>query len=115
MDFGGTAPLDYTALLTSGMSILVAALVALLVTLLAATAFWFAPALVVLNGEPPLSALAKSFAASWQNVGAFVIYGLIYFGLAFVATLPAGLGWLVLGPMVVGSCYAGWRTIFGRL
>lgn len=114
MDFGATTPLDYAALWSAGTSILVAAIVATIVTLLAATAFWFAPALVVLNGEPPLSALSKSFFASWQNVGAFVIYGLIYLGLAFVATLPAGLGWLVLGPMVVGSCYAGWRTIFGK-
>jgi hypothetical protein len=31
-----------------------------------------------------------------------------------LAATAVGLGWLVLGPMVVGSCYAGWRTIFGR-
>ena len=69
---------------------------------------------VVLNGEQPVAALRKSFAASWQNLGAFLLYGLIYIGLAIVATIPMGLGWLVLGPMLVGSCYAGWRTIFAR-
>ena len=81
---------------------------------LVAMAYWFEPALVVLNGEPPVAALQKSFAASWRNIGAFLLYGLIYIGLAIVATIPMGLGWLVLGPMLVGSCYAGWRTIFAR-
>jgi uncharacterized membrane protein len=114
MDFGATTPIDYAALGSAGAAIFVTGVVAVVVSLLVATAFWFAPALVVLNGESPLAALAKSFVASWQNVWPFVIYGLVYLGLAFVATIPAGLGWLVLGPMVVGSCYAGWRTIFGR-
>ena len=30
------------------------------------------------------------------------------------ASTDAGsLGWLVLGPMIGGSCYAAWREIFG--
>jgi uncharacterized membrane protein len=113
MDFGGTA-LDYAALASAGMAIFVVAMIGLLIALLVAMAYWFAPALVVLNGEQPVEALRKSFAASSRNLGAFLLYGLIYIGLAIVATIPMGLGWLVLGPMLVGSCYAGWRTIFGR-
>jgi hypothetical protein len=35
-------------------------------------------------------------------------------GLAIVASIPFLLGWIVLGPMLVGSCYAGWRTIFAK-
>ena len=69
-------------------------------------AYWFAPALVVLNGEEPIAAMRKSFAACWRNIGAFLIYGIIYIGLAIVATIPFGLGWFVLGPMFAGSCYA---------
>ena len=113
MDFGGTA-LDYAALASAGVAVFVVAMIALLIALLVAMAYWFAPALVVLNGEQPVAALRKSFAASTRNLGAFLLYGLIYIGLAIVATIPMGLGWLVLGPMLVGSCYAGWRTIFGR-
>jgi uncharacterized membrane protein len=113
MDFGGTA-LDYAGLASAGVAIFVVAMIGLLIALLVAMAYWFAPALVVLNGEQPVEALRKSFAASWRNLGAFLLYGLIYIGLAIVATIPMGLGWLVLGPMLVGSCYAGWRTIFGR-
>ena len=99
---------------SAGVAMLIVALIALVVAVLVAMAYWFAPALVVLNGEQPMAALQKSFAASSRNIGAFLLYGLIYIGLAIVASIPMGSGWLVLGPMVVGSCYAGWRTIFGR-
>lgn len=106
--------IDYTALMSAGASILIVAMLGIVILLLVAMAYWFAPALVVLNNEPPLTALQKSFAASWRNFAAFLLYGVIYIGLAIVASIPAGLGWFVLGPMLVGSCYAGWRTIFGR-
>lgn len=113
MDFGGNA-LDLAALASASAAIVIVGLIALAVALLVAMAYWFAPALVVLNGEQPMAALEKSFAASWRNFGAFLLYGLIYIGLAIVASIPMALGWLVLGPMLVGSCYAGWRTIFGQ-
>jgi uncharacterized membrane protein len=97
-----------------GLGILLVIAVALIGGVLIGMAYWFAPALVVLNGETPFGAIRKSFAATWLNFGAFLIYGLIYIGLAILATIPFGLGWLVLGPMIGGSCYAGWREIFGE-
>ena len=100
------------ALMSFGAALLVVALVALIGTSLIAMALWFAPALVVLDGEEPIAAMRRSFRACWHNLGAMLVYGLIYIGLAIVATIPLGLGWLVLAPMLVGSCYAGWRTIF---
>ena len=66
------------------------------------------------SGSSETSNDSPRVSASWRNVGAFLIYGLIYIGLAFVASIPFGVGWIVLAPMVVGSCYAGWRTILGR-
>lgn len=117
MALGADAQADYVTLtpllLSAGLAFLVIAMIIVTVVLLAAMAYWFAPALVVLNGEPPMSALRKSFDASLRNIGAFLLYSVIYIGLAIVASIPVGLGWLVLGPMVAGSCYAGWRTIFG--
>jgi len=68
----------------------------------------------VLNGEEPMAALQKSFAACLTNFMPFLIYGLIYIGLAIVASIPLALGWLVLAPMIAGSCYASWRQIFGE-
>jgi uncharacterized membrane protein len=114
LGYGATTAIDYAALLSAGMSVFIVGIVAVVVALLVAMAYWFAPALVVLDGEAPIAALQKSFIASWRNFGAFLLYGVIYIGLAIVATIPLGLGWFVLGPMLVGSCYAGWRTIFGR-
>lgn len=104
--------LDLQVLYSLGVGVMLVALVMLIGLALIGMAYWFAPALVVLNGEEPLRALSRSFAASWRNLGALAIYGLIYIGLAIVATIPFGLGWLVLAPIIVGSCYAGWRTIF---
>ena len=117
MALGSDAQTDFTVLgpllASAGIVFIVLILFVLGVVLVAAMAYWFAPALVVLDGEAPWSALRKSFDASLENFGAFLVYGLIYIGLAIVASIPVFLGWLVLGPMVTGSCYAGWRTIFG--
>jgi hypothetical protein len=107
---GETDPLRMISAMGTGFLLLL--LIALAIGLLIAMAFWFAPALVVLNGEEPLPALQKSFAACWTNFVPFLIYGLISFALAIVASIPFGLGWLVLAPMIAGSCYAGWRQIF---
>lgn len=108
------ASVDYSALVAAGMTFAVLSAIALVLVVVAASAYWFAPALVVLNGEAPIAALRASFVASWVNVGAFLLYGLIGVGLAIVASIPVMLGWLVLGPMTAASAYASWRTIFGR-
>jgi len=97
-----------------------AAALAILLTVLVATALmlplfmalWFAPPLVVLHNRGVLEALTQSFAACLQNVLPFLIYGLILLVLAVVASIPALLGWLVLGPVLVASIYTGYRDIF---
>jgi len=75
---------------------------------------WFAPPLVAINRLSPWAAMKSSFAACWSNMGALMIYGLVYIGLSIVATIPFGLGWLVLIPVLWGSWYAGWREMFGE-
>ena len=106
------ARIDWTALVPLAYAIFLGALIGLVGFALIGMAYWFAPALVVLQGEEPLAAMRRSFAATWRNVGAMLVYGLIYLVLAVVASIPLGLGWLVLAPVIAGSCYAGWRTIF---
>lgn len=95
-----------------GASMLVVLPLAFVAMALVAMAYWFAPLLVVLNGEEPIAALKKSFRACWQNLGAVTIYGLILIGLAIVAAIPLGLGFLVLVPVMAGSWYASWREMF---
>lgn len=96
-----------------GISLLVVVPLAIVLSAVIAMAFWFAPPLVALNREAPFAAVGKSLRGAWSNVGALMLYGLIYIGLAIVASIPFGLGWLVLGPVFVGSLYASWREVFG--
>ena len=51
-------------------------------------ALWFAPALVVIDGMEPLAAMKASFDGVMANLMPFLIYGLIYIGLAIVASIP---------------------------
>jgi uncharacterized membrane protein len=77
-----------------------------------AMALWFAPALVVLHRLTAVDAMKQSFRACWRNMVPFLIYGLIVLGLAIAATIPLGLGWLVLGPTLMASTYYAYRDIF---
>lgn len=77
-------------------------------------AAWFAPALVALDGVEPWPALVSSFQACMKNMVPFLLYGLVMFVLAFVATIPLGLGWLLLGPVAIASIYTAYRDIYGR-
>jgi len=75
-------------------------------------ALWFAPALVFFNNMSPADALRASFNACLKNALVFLVYGLIVVTLLFFAALPAGLGLLVLVPVIAGSTYASYRDIF---
>jgi uncharacterized membrane protein len=75
-------------------------------------AVWFAPALIVLRGVEPWEAMKLSFAGSLQNILPSLLYGIVWIILAFVASIPLLLGWLVLGPVTVASIYASYCDIF---
>ncbi len=122
MGFSGMAGLmtgDPTAAMGSalagmGIAALFAVPIALIGYALFMMAWWFAPALVTLNRADALVALKASFDASWKNLGALAVFGLIFIGLAIVASIPLGLGWLVLLPVMFGGLYASWREVFGE-
>ena len=92
--------------------VMLALLFSLLLSIPLLMALWFSPALVLFNGMPPWQALRASFDACLQNALPFLLYGLIISVLAFFATLPMLLGYLVLIPLVAGSVYAAYRDIF---
>lgn len=91
---------------------LLAILVALVLGFIFAMALWFAPALVVLRDVPPVEALKASWSATMGNVGAFLVYGLIWLVAAVVASIPFGLGWFVLMPLTMLAMYASYKDIF---
>ena len=77
-------------------------------------AMWFAPALVTFHDLPARRAMLQSFKGCLKNIVPFLAYGLMMIVLAMIASIPFGLGWLVLGPVAVGSVYAGYRDIYVR-
>lgn len=77
-----------------------------------AMAFWFAPALVVFQGMAPVEALKTSWSATLANVVPFLVYGLIWIVAGIVASIPFGLGWLVLVPLTTLAMYCAYKDIF---
>ncbi|MGZ8266792.1 MAG: BPSS1780 family membrane protein [Burkholderiales bacterium] len=95
-----------------GASTMLALLIVLALIIPVNMALWFAPALVMLQNQAAPRALAQSFKGCIRNFVPFLIYGVVLFVLGFVASIPFGLGWLVLGPVVFGSVYAAYRDIY---
>ena len=89
-----------------------ASLVMLALSIPLMMAIWFAAPLVMLHDVKPVDALKSSFLGCIKNIIPFLVYGVITLVAAFLATLPILLGWLVLGPVLMASVYAGYRDIF---
>jgi uncharacterized membrane protein len=89
-----------------------AALIALALAIPLVMAIWFAPPLVVLNGLGAVDAMKQSFTGCLKNIVPFLLYGVVLFVAAFIASLPLLLGWLVLGPVVAASIYTGYKDIY---
>lgn len=75
-------------------------------------AYWFAPALVMLDDVPPFHSMALSFLACLKNIVPFVVYGLITIVLFILGTIPLLLGLLIIMPAVVASVYTAYCDIF---
>lgn len=116
MQFLATDMLDLASTDLTGIALVVLVLspVLLIGFALIGMAFWFAPGLVAVNRVAPSAALWLSFRANLTNIGAMLIYGILLVVLALLATVPLGLGWFVLGPVMAGSWYATWRDVFGE-
>ena len=87
-------------------------LVAMMLYLPLLMAYWFAPALIVLNDVSPVDALIMSFKGCLTNILPFTLYGIVGLVLAVIAVIPFGLGLLILGPMIIASVYIAYCDIF---
>jgi uncharacterized membrane protein len=103
---------DPAAAAGAGVTLLLAFLVMMALLLPVFMAMWFAPALVAFHGMGPAEAMKASFVACLKNILPFLLYSVVLFLLALVASIPFGLGWLVLGPTMAASLYTGYRDIF---
>ena len=95
-----------------GLGMLLMGLVMVALIMPVIMAYWFAPALVVLDDLSPVDAMKQSFAGCMKNIGPFLIYGLITFVLVLVCMIPLGLGLLVSTPVLFASIYLGYKDIF---
>jgi uncharacterized membrane protein len=76
-------------------------------------AYFFAPALIVLQGCSIADAIRGSFVGCLRAFWALFVFGLVLLLAAIVASIPLLLGWLVLLPVLMASTYVAWRDIFG--
>jgi len=112
MLYGDPSVLESAAFAGLGVGALVVLLLVTLISIPLMMAFWFVPALVALRRDQPVAAMQASFSGSLANVLPLLVYSLIGLVLAIAASIPLGLGWLVLGPVLGGSVYASYRDIF---
>ena len=96
----------------AGTTMLLLILITMALLLPVMMAAWFAPALVVFQQQGVIESMKTSFSGCLKNLVPFLIYGVAMLVLAVLATLPIGLGWLVLGPMLAASVYTSYRDIF---
>jgi len=103
---------DPQGAVAAGMTMVLAMLVAMALLVPVVMAIWFAAPLVVFHGHGAVEAMKGSFAGCLKNVLPFLWYSVIFVALAFVASLPLLLGWLVLGPVLAASIYTAYRDIY---
>jgi len=87
----------------------------LLLVILLTMAMFYAVPLVMLGGIAPWLAVQQSVAGCFTNILPFLVFGFVYLLLAFLAAIPFGLGFLVLGPVTFGAIYASYMDVFADL
>jgi uncharacterized membrane protein len=100
------------ALAGSMIAMMLGSLVMLALFVPVVAAYWFAPALVMMHDMAPVDAMKASFFACFRNFVPFLLYGLVMFVAAIIASIPFGLGLLVWVPVAIASNYVGYRQIF---
>jgi uncharacterized membrane protein len=98
----------FAALGAGMMALLVIMALGVLVTM----ALWFSTSLVVFRQVKPVDSLRLSFNAVLKNWLPFLVYSVIQLVLSFVASIPFGLGWLVLLPVTLLTAYVSYKDVF---
>jgi uncharacterized membrane protein len=108
---GGAEP-NPEELMTMLAGLMIAVLVIIGLSVPVYMAIWFAAPLIVLGEHDVGAALKASFFACLKNIVPFLVWGIVALGLGLLATIPLGLGWLLLGPVLMVSVYTSYRDIF---
>ena len=87
-------------------------LLALVVMLPVMMSYIFAPALVMLDDLSAIDAMKYSFSGCLKNLLPLFVYSLAAAVLIILASIPFGLGLLIVFPMLTASLYAAYRDIY---
>ena len=112
MAFGESGPQTPGELLMMTREIGVAILVGLALLIPLIMMIWFASALVMLHDLGVIESMKLSFVACLRNILPFLVYGIIISVLWVVASIPIGLGLLVMIPVTFATMYTGYKDIF---
>jgi len=96
----------------AALTVMLAFLIMLALLVPVIMAVWFAPALVMFHGVGAVEAMKDSFTGCLRNIVPFLVYGVVMMVFAAIASIPLGLGWLVLGPLLCTSYYASYKDIY---
>lgn len=95
-----------------GVGFMVLILVELTLWAVIMMAMLYAIPLVMLGRQDAWPAVQDSIAACWINMLPLLVFGLIGLVLAMIATIPFGLGFLILWPVMICAVYASYREVF---
>lgn len=86
-------------------------LLLLVVAVLVSLLFYAIPQ-VMLQDRAPIDAIQSSIIESIRNWQPLAVFVLICLALAFIAAIPVGLGFLILGPIAVGAWYQNYKELY---
>ena len=96
----------------AALTVILALLIMLALLLPVVMAVWFAPALVMFHEKGAVDAMKESFSGCLRNIVPFLVYGVVMMVFGVIASIPVGLGWLVLGPVLCTSFSTSYRDIY---
>jgi uncharacterized membrane protein len=108
----GSAAFTADSVLHGGVAELVGIAMCLLIFSAGIAANWFAPALVMLHNVAPYAAMKISLAACVRNWLPLLVYSIVLVVLLLIASVPFGLGLLVMIPVMLLSIGDSYRDIF---
>lgn len=110
--FMGGKELDPETLAATMRTMGIAMLVGLALYVPLLMVLWFAPLLVIFHDMRAAAAMKLSFDACLKNIMPFLVYGAVALVLWMIASIPFGLGLLVLMPVLLASVYVSYKDIF---
>ncbi len=103
---------DVAAKISAGVGTILGLLVLLSLEGLFIMVMVYAVPLVMLDDVTPIDAVKSSFNACLINIVPFLLFGVIYLVLAFLAAIPFFLGYLVLIPVTLCAAYCSYKSVF---